>query len=111
MWPVAIVGLLYLFFVAPRLLPAREAQLEDSLRAYLADLTVAPGSALEGVTLRESGLGRDHGLTVVAVRRGEETVYALAGVAMAMVLREAGPMSAADVTVSPPPPRSIMSWA
>ena len=74
--PVAVVGLAYLFFVAPRLLPARDAQLEDSLRAYLADLTVAPGSALEGVTLRESGLGRDHGLTVVAVRRGEETVDA-----------------------------------
>ncbi|GGK97858.1 SLC13 family permease [Deinococcus radiotolerans] len=74
--PVAIVGLAYLFFVAPRLLPARDAQLEDSLRAYLADLTVAPGSTLEGVTLRESGLGRDHGLTVVAVRRGEDTVYA-----------------------------------
>ncbi|ACO46783.1 SLC13 family permease [Deinococcus deserti] len=74
--PVALVGLLYLFFVAPRLLPARDAHLEESLREYLADLTVAPGSALSGQTLRESGLGRDHGLTVVAVRRGDETVYA-----------------------------------
>ncbi len=44
--PVAVVGLLYLFLVAPRLLPNREAALEDSLRAYLADLTVAPGSPL-----------------------------------------------------------------
>lgn len=67
--PVALVGLLYLFFVAPKLLPDREAQLEDTLRAYLADLTVAPGSPLIGQSLRESGLGRDHGLTVVAVRR------------------------------------------
>ncbi|WP_339095895.1 SLC13 family permease [Deinococcus sp. VB343] len=74
--PVALLGMLYLFFVAPRLLPAREAQLEDTLRAYLADLTVAPGSPLIGQTLRESGLGRDHGLTVVAVRRGEVTTYA-----------------------------------
>lgn len=74
--PVAAVGLLYLFFVAPRLLPEREAELEASLRAYLADLTVAPGSPLAGQTLRESGLGRDHGLTVVAVRRGEQTIYA-----------------------------------
>ncbi|WP_027460950.1 SLC13 family permease [Deinococcus murrayi] len=74
--PVAIVGLLYLFFVAPRLLPEREAALEAALRDYLADLTVAPGSPLAGQTLRESGLGRDHGLTVVAVRRGEETIYA-----------------------------------
>lgn len=74
--PTALVGLLYLFFVAPRLLPARDAQLEDSLRAYLADLTVSAGSPLAGQTLRETGLGRDHGLTVVAVRRGAETVYA-----------------------------------
>ena len=74
--PTALVGLLYLFFVAPRLLPAREAQLEDSLRAYLADLTVSELSPLDGQTLRETGLGRDHGLTVVAVRRGAETVYA-----------------------------------
>ncbi|GGR53490.1 SLC13 family permease [Deinococcus seoulensis] len=75
--PVALVGLAYLFFVAPRLLPARDAQLEESLRAYLADLTIVAGSPLTGQTLRETGLGRDHGLTVVAVRRGElPTQYA-----------------------------------
>ena len=70
--PVAVVGLAYLFFIAPRLLPARDAQLEESLRAYLADLTVVAGSPLAGQTLRETGLGRDHGLTVVAARRGEQ---------------------------------------
>ncbi|MBZ9714022.1 SLC13 family permease [Deinococcus multiflagellatus] len=75
--PVAVVGLLYLFFVAPRLLPARDAGLEERLRAYLADLTVVPGSALVGQTLREAGLGRDHGLTVLAARRGQDTLYAL----------------------------------
>lgn len=74
--PTALVGLLYLFFIAPRLLPARDVALEDSLRAYLADLTVAPGSPLAGQTLAETALGRDHGLTVVAIRRGEETIYA-----------------------------------
>ncbi len=74
--PTALVGLLYLFFVAPRLLPARDVQLEETLRAYLADLTVAAGSPLIGQTLRETNLGRDHGLTVVAVRRGTETIYA-----------------------------------
>lgn len=74
--PTALIGLLYLFFIAPRLLPARDATLEESLRAYLADLTVAPGSPLIGQSLQESNLARDHGLTVVAVRRGEETIYA-----------------------------------
>ena len=73
--PAALIGLLYLFFIAPRLLPAREAQLEETLRAYLADLTVAPGSPLVGQTLRQTNLGRDHGLTVIAVRRGETTTY------------------------------------
>ncbi|GGM13066.1 SLC13 family permease [Deinococcus aerophilus] len=74
--PIAVVGLLYLFFIAPRLLPVRDAALEESLRAYLADLTVQPGSPLVGQTLRGTGLGRDHGLTVVAVRRGSQTLYA-----------------------------------
>ncbi|GGO17724.1 SLC13 family permease [Deinococcus humi] len=74
--PVAVVGLLYLFLVAPRLLPEREAALEESLRAYLADLTVSSGSPLAGKTLRDSGLGRDYGLTVVAVRRDNQTFYA-----------------------------------
>ncbi|THF84887.1 SLC13 family permease [Deinococcus sp. KSM4-11] len=72
--PTALAGLLYLFFIAPKLLPARDAALADSLRAYLADLTVVPGSPLAGQTLAQTGLGRDHGLTVVAVRRGEETI-------------------------------------
>ncbi|MFC5850012.1 SLC13 family permease [Deinococcus petrolearius] len=73
--PVALVGLLYLFFVAPRLLPARDAAIEDTLRPYLADLTVAPGSPLVGQTLRETNLGRDHGLTVVSVGRGPQVFY------------------------------------
>lgn len=74
--PTAAIGLLYLFFIAPRLLPARDAQLEETLRAYLADLTVAQDSPLVGQTLRETNLGRDHGLTVIAVRRGHDTTYA-----------------------------------
>ncbi len=74
--PTAVIGLLYLFFIAPRLLPARDAQLEETLRPYLADLTVDAGSPLIGKALRESNLGRDFSVTVVAVRRGEETVYA-----------------------------------
>ncbi|THF68197.1 SLC13 family permease [Deinococcus sp. Arct2-2] len=71
--PCAVIGLAYLFFVAPRLLPARETELAEGVRAYLADLTVAPASPLIGLTLRESGLGRDYGLTVVAVRRAGTT--------------------------------------
>jgi di/tricarboxylate transporter len=71
--PCAVIGLAYLFFVAPRLLPARDTELAEGVRAYLADLTVAPASPLIGLSLRESGLGRDYGLTVVAVRRAGST--------------------------------------
>ncbi|MFC4455961.1 SLC13 family permease [Deinococcus sonorensis] len=74
--PVALIGLAYLFFVAPRLLPEREAELaEGSQRPYLAELTVQPESVLAGQTLRDSGLGRDHGLTVVAIRQGEQLLH------------------------------------
>ncbi|MFC6590595.1 SLC13 family permease [Deinococcus lacus] len=43
-FPTALLGLLYLYFVAPRLLPARDAAMQDGLRAYLADLTVTEES-------------------------------------------------------------------
>ncbi|WP_027481997.1 SLC13 family permease, partial [Deinococcus pimensis] len=76
--PVLVAGMLYLFFVAPRLLPAAEGDIEEryGLRAYLADLALDEGSALAGKSLREAALGREHGLTVVTVVRGEEAVQA-----------------------------------
>ena len=80
--PTALAGMMYLFFVAPRRLPAQDADLEEqySLRDYLADLTLLPGSPLAGQTLSSSGLRRDHGLSVLAVRRGPgaaaQTIYA-----------------------------------
>lgn len=74
--PGAVAGLLYLYFVAPRLLPERGSELEQEVRAYISDLTVAEGSPLIGQTLAGAALGRDHSLTVVAVRRGERTLYA-----------------------------------
>ncbi|GHF92799.1 SLC13 family permease [Deinococcus piscis] len=74
--PAAIAGLLYLFYVAPRLLPERDSEMEQEVRAYISDLTIAEGSPLIGQTLAGAALGRDHGLTVVAVRRDGRTVYA-----------------------------------
>ncbi|MCY1702914.1 SLC13 family permease [Deinococcus sp. SL84] len=74
--PGAIAGLLYLFFVAPRLLPERDSEMEQEVRAYISDLTIVEGSPLIGQTLAGAALGRDHGLTVVAVRRDGRTFYA-----------------------------------
>ncbi|AFZ66115.1 SLC13 family permease [Deinococcus peraridilitoris] len=76
--PITVLGMLYLFLVAPRLLPANQDAVADryGLRAYMAELTVNAESPLIGRSLRETGFGRDYGLTVVAVRRGEQTINA-----------------------------------
>lgn len=74
--PVLMCGLLYLFFVAPRILPERDVKLEEHLREYLSDLSVAVGSPLVGQTLRSSRLMQDYQLNVVVIRRGQETIYA-----------------------------------
>ena len=76
--PITLLGMLYLFTVAPRLLPRGETALEEryALRAYLADLTLNEGSPLAGQSLREAAIGRDYGLTVVSVQRGEQSMRA-----------------------------------
>lgn len=69
--PVLAVGLLYMFFFGQRLIPVRPTPqtLTDifGLRPYLAELRIAPDSALIGKTLAESGLGRNFDLMVLAI--------------------------------------------
>jgi len=71
--PVLAAGLLYMQFFGQRLIPERPASqtLTDTfdLRPYLAELRIAPGSALAGNTLAQSGLGRDFDLMVLAIIR------------------------------------------
>ena len=71
--PVLILGLLYMQFFGQRLIPDRPAPqtLADTfgLRPYLAELRIAPGSALAGGTLEQSGLGRNFDLVVLAIIR------------------------------------------
>jgi di/tricarboxylate transporter len=74
--PILLLGLLYMLVVGQRLIPERaepQALTETfGLRSYLAELRIAPGSPLDGVTLAHSGLGRDLGLIVLAIiRQGE----------------------------------------
>lgn len=74
--PVLAVGLLYMLFFGQRLIPERPAPetLTETfgLRPFLAELRIAPGSALAGRTLAQSGLGRDFDLTVLAIIREEK---------------------------------------
>ncbi len=69
--PVLAVGLLYMLFFGQRLIPERPAPqtLTDifDLRPYLAELRIMPGSALDGKSLAQAGLGRNLDLTVLGI--------------------------------------------
>ena len=71
--PVAVVGLLYMLALGPRLVPDRSPPEEEDdvfgVRLYLAEIVVLPNSPLVGKTLLESNLGRDLDLTVLRIRR------------------------------------------
>ncbi|HET9587369.1 MAG TPA: SLC13 family permease, partial [Anaerolineales bacterium] len=71
--PVLAAGLVYMLFFGQRLIPERPTpqSLTDifELRPFLAELRIAPDSALSGSTLAESGLGRNYDLTVLAIIR------------------------------------------
>ena len=69
--PAAIAGLLYLIYVAPRLLrgvhvPA--GSLAPKLK-YLCELEVEPGSTLDGRTIEEAQLASSNGRRLIGVRR------------------------------------------
>ncbi|GGJ35041.1 SLC13 family permease [Deinococcus roseus] len=74
--PMTLLGLAYLWFVAPRLLPERSTDIDVNyqLRDYLADLTLPEGHPYHQKTLRETGLGETYQLWVLAVRRGDHLI-------------------------------------
>jgi di/tricarboxylate transporter len=71
--PIAIAGLIYMFFIGRRLIPDRLAgdnSAEDlGISTYLTELIILPGSSLIGKTLAESGLGQDLDVTVLQIVR------------------------------------------
>jgi di/tricarboxylate transporter len=70
--PIAVAGLLYMWFIGRRWIPERAATGPPErfgLRPYLTEVLVLPGSPLEGKTLEESGLGRDLDLTILRIVR------------------------------------------
>ncbi len=75
--PFAIVGILYLLFVAPRLLPDRKdllEQLGDSPREYLANMIIRPGCRLIGQSVEAAGLRRLTGLFLIEIERSGQIV-------------------------------------
>jgi len=72
--PIAVVGILYLLVVAPRLLPDRQEPAEyvgEHRREYTATMLVEPNCPLAGQTVTEAGLRQLPGLFLVEIERGE----------------------------------------
>jgi di/tricarboxylate transporter len=74
--PIAIVGLVYMFFAGRYLIPNRVAPggliEEFGIRSYLTEVLVLPKSALAGKALAESGLGADLDLNVLRIVRNKD---------------------------------------
>ncbi len=73
---IAIVGILYMFFIGRRMIPDRAAPAEMTeefgVRPYLSEIIIQPGSALDGKTLEEARIGQTLGLTVIHIIRGKD---------------------------------------
>lgn len=71
--PIAIAGLLYVFFIGRFLIPERAPTgglLEQfGVRSYITEVLVLPDSRLVGQSIEEANLGRDLDLVIVRVLR------------------------------------------
>jgi di/tricarboxylate transporter len=75
--PIAIVGLLYVYFIGQRLIPERGDQKPAEKigdRTYQGDVLVTKDGPLAGKTLAQAKIGDEAGLSVVKVLRGGETL-------------------------------------
>jgi di/tricarboxylate transporter len=74
--PIAVIGLLYMFFIGRHMIPERAAPQEMTedfgLRPYLSEIIVQSGSPLIGKTLEAARIGQTLGLSVIRVIRGED---------------------------------------
>jgi len=77
--PIAIVGLLYLKFVAPHLLPNRESAIEqfEHVREYMVELVIQPNSELVRRSIQEAGLRNLPGLYLVEIEREGQILSAV----------------------------------
>ncbi len=70
-----VVGLIYLFLLAPRLLPDRGAAAaltgKYGLGAYLTEVQVVSGSKLAGKTLKQAAINERYGIQVLELLRGK----------------------------------------
>ncbi|MBP85156.1 MAG: SLC13 family permease [Planctomycetaceae bacterium] len=75
--PCAMVGALFVIFIAPRLLPDRTdmiEQLGDQRREYLVEMLVQPDCSLAGQDVEAAGLRHLPGLFLIEIDRAGETI-------------------------------------
>lgn len=73
---VCVAGILYMVLIGHRLLPERSVvtETEYSIREYLSEVVVTPGSPLAGQAIRDTQLA-SMGLQVRAIQRGTRRLY------------------------------------
>jgi len=77
------VGLIYLWLIAPRLLPERHIELENpSPRLFEARLHLDEGSPLVGKSLADAKAATDGAMNVIRIRRGENFILPLPDVTL-----------------------------
>lgn len=79
MLPVALVGLIFIVYVGPSLLPVRKAVFEQlgDAREYVVEMEVEANSELAGKRIDEAGLRGLPGLFLIEIDRGGEILPAV----------------------------------
>jgi len=77
--PSAILGLIYIVLIAPRLLPDRRTPVQDNAdaRRYTIEMIVEPRSPIAGKTIEEAGLRALPGAYLVEIERNGERIAAV----------------------------------
>ncbi len=78
--PICATGLLYLFLVAPRILPARTdpaSEVGEHRREYTVSMLVEPECALINRSIEDAGLRALPGLFLFEIQRGGETILSV----------------------------------
>ena len=75
--PIAIIGLVAVIALAPRVLPDRlsaRAEMEEAGRRFSVEMIVEPGGPIDGKTVEEARLRNLSGLFLASVDRGDTTI-------------------------------------
>jgi len=77
--PCSILGVLYIWFLAPRLLPERKpaSAVFENPKEYTVEMSVEENGSLVGKTIEEAGLRHLQGLYLVEIERGDEVLAAV----------------------------------